>query len=81
MATKDYGREWTVREQIIEDPVSGLTFQFETLSNGSSVFRVFGESLSFGNREFYFDAEGHDAGSSTAVGGLCKPTWTYEVEA
>lgn len=66
-------------EQVIEDAVTGLTFQFEVLPNGENRFRVFG-NLPFGNRDFVFDAEGKEAGSGTAVASLCKPSWMTDVE-
>lgn len=65
MATKPHGKDWTIREQIIEDPVSGLTFQFDIDNSGTCWFRVIGDALPFGNREFLFSESGDEAGAGT----------------
>lgn len=72
---------WNIEEQIIEDPISGLTFQFEIVPDSPAQFRlrVFG-NLRFGNREFIFNEEGQHAGSSTFLAGACKPTWLQAIE-
>jgi len=31
MELKPDARDWTIKEQILEDPVTGLTFQFEAV--------------------------------------------------
>lgn len=80
MAAKPDGKEWTIREQIIEDRVTGLTFQFEVLPNGEPRFRIFGKDLPFGNREIIFDEDGIEAGSGTATAGLCRPAWMQPSE-
>lgn len=72
-------REWKVCEQVIEDPVSGLVFQFEVLPDGQRVLRVFGD-LPHGNREFFFNHQGQEDGSGTAMAGPFKPTWFCRVE-
>lgn len=79
MSIKPDAKWWSVREQIIEDPASGLTFQFEVMPDGSPRLRVFGD-LPFGNREFVFNADGEEAGAGTAVGGLCRPAWLCELD-
>lgn len=73
--------EWSVRQQIVEDPVSQLTIQFEVVPDSTARFRlrIFGD-LPFGNREFIFDSEGHHAGGGIFVTGACKPTWLCEVD-
>lgn len=75
MPAKPDGKPWAVKEQIIEDPVSGLTFQFEIMPDGEMRFRVYGEQLPFGNREFIFDKEGIEAGAGTVTRGVCRPSW------
>lgn len=79
---KPQGQDWTVKEQILEDPVSGLTFQFAVVDTGldGGVFRlrVFGD-LPFGNREFIFNREGQEAGAGTAVASHLAPSWLHEV--
>ena len=60
-----------ILEQIIEDPVSGLTIQFVfNPNNGTSRLRLFGD-IPYGNREFIFNAEGQEAGAGVALAGLC----------
>ena len=46
MALKPDGADWTIKEQIVEDPASGLTFQFEVVPGSSARFRlrVFGDA-------------------------------------
>ncbi len=80
MAIKPDGGMWTVREQIVEDPASGLTFQFEVTPDGKTRLRIFGESLPFGNREIIFDQDGIEAAAGTATSGLCRPAWMCRVD-
>jgi hypothetical protein len=80
MAVKPDGGLWTVREQIIEDPASGLTFQFELMPDGEPRFRVFGKALPFGNREIIFDKNGVEGGAGTVAAGLCRPAWLDRVD-
>lgn len=80
MAIKDGAKDWTVKEQIIEDPVSGLTIQFEVMPDGDRCLRLFGPSLHFGNRELIFDEVGKMTGSGTHTGGLCKPAWLTSLD-
>ena len=78
MAAKPQGGLCRIKEQIIEDPVTGLTFQFELRDDGSTKLRIYGD-LSNGNREFVFDAEGEDQGSGTFLGEVCRPSWLKKV--
>lgn len=75
---KPDGRPWTVREQIVEDPASGLTIQFEVMPDGSPRLRLFGD-LPHGNREIVFDHAGREVGAGTSTQGLCRPAWMTEV--
>ena len=81
MAVKPDGGICAIREQIIEDPASGLTFQFELKPESSAPIRlrVFGD-LPFGNREILFDRNGNEAGAGTSLIGSCRPTWLKEVK-
>ena len=64
-------RSIRILEQLIEDPVSGLTLQFAFNSNdGTSRLRLFG-GFPYGNREFIFNIEGQEAGAGVALTGLC----------
>lgn len=79
MSIRPNAREWTIREQIIEDPVTGLTIQFETVPDDADSpyrLRIFGAGK-FGNRELLFGPSGQRTGSGTFLG-LCKPTWLNE---
>ena len=80
MAVKPDGKTWRVKEQIIEDRVTGLTYQFEVMPDGEMRFRIFGDGLPFGNREIIFDADGAEAGSGTATRGLCRPAWMEQID-
>ena len=81
MAVNPGGEICSIREQIIEDPVSGLTFQFELRPETDAPvrLRIFGSALPYGDRELIFDREGNEAGAGTALGGSCRPTWLREV--
>jgi len=78
MSLKPNGEMWAIREQVIEDAVTGLTFQFALMPGGMPRLRVYGD-LPFGNREILFDADGEEAGSGTALTGLCRPSWLRQV--
>ena len=80
MGLKDGARDWTIKEQIIEDPVSGLAIQFEVMPDGDRRLRLFGSSLRFGNRELVFNEGGKMAGSGTHLAGHCKPAWLDVVD-
>ena len=81
MALKPDGHICEIAEQIIEDPVSGLTLQFERVkgSTAPARLRIFG-NLPFGNREWIFDVNGEEAGGGTFLGTPCRPNWLKEVK-
>ena len=74
MAVTPGGQMVSIKEQIIEDEVSGLTLQFEVMPDGTGRLRVYGD-LPLGNREIVFSAEGEEAGGGTALASLCRPSW------
>jgi hypothetical protein len=78
MPIKPNGAKCTIREQIIEDPASGLTLLFEC-ENGRARIVLAGKSLPHGNREIVFDPDGKDAGAGTLVGNFRRPSWLREV--
>ncbi len=80
MAIKPDADTLTIKEQIVEDPVSGLSFQFSVVYGSDSPFRlrVFGP-LPNGNREFVFDSTGERTGAGTSLSGNCGPSWLSEV--
>jgi hypothetical protein len=63
----------SIREQILHDPVSGLTLQFERDDRGLTFLRIYGGA--FGNRELIFDSDGLEAGAGSHVGSTCRPAW------
>jgi hypothetical protein len=77
---KNDAKQWTIKEQIIEDLVTGLTFQFEVSPNGEPRFRIYGKDLPFGNREIFFTLDGEEGGSGTATQGICRAGWLQLVE-
>ena len=79
MAIKPNAYNCTIKEQIINDLVAGLTFQFESVGEGQSTLRIFGDILPLGNREINFDKDGNEVGSGTAMTGPCRTTWLQEV--
>lgn len=69
-------KDWVVKEQIVEDAVTGLFFQFEKRPTGH-VLRIFGERLPLGNRDLFFDGpSGECNGSGIGARGLSKPAWS-----
>jgi hypothetical protein len=55
-----------IREQIIEDEVSGITIIVELTGAGTGRLRILGD-VPFGNRDFTFDADGQHIGTATSV--------------
>jgi len=80
MPIKPDAKPWSIPEQIIEDPATGLTFQFEVVPDGELRLRVFGETLPYGNREFQFNQEGERVGAGIFVAGQCRPTWMMPID-
>jgi hypothetical protein len=78
MPLKPNGALCRVREQIIEDAVSGLTLQFEC-DDGRLRLVIAGPALTVGNREILFDEQGREAGAGTLVGEFRKPSWLRPV--
>lgn len=80
MAVKPDAQICAIREQIIEDPVSGLTLQFEFMPSSDAPvrLRIFGD-LPYGNREILFDTTGAEAGAGTLLARACRPSWVKEV--
>ena len=78
MPLKPNGALCRVREQIIEDPASGLILQFEC-DDGRLRLVLAGRSMSVGNREILFDEQGREAGAGTLVGEFRRPNWLKKV--
>ena len=81
MAIKPNGLSCNIREQIINDLVTGLTLQFETVDDGTARLRIYGDFLPLGNREIIFDKDGREAATGVAMAGPCHATWLKEVTA
>ena len=83
MALKPNVQECTIKEQIIEDLASGLTFQFVKRPPDAELgchITICGSNLPFGNRNLVFSKTGEFDGGGTATGGGCKPSWLREVK-
>ncbi len=65
------GKTLKIKEQLINDPVTGLTLIFRVTPSGEARLHLSGESLPFGNRDFQFDENGELAGTGTGTGGSC----------
>ncbi len=74
MAEKPQGRAGTVKEQIIEDPVTGLTLQFCVDDKGYTKLVMLGD-LPMGNREHIFYPDGRLMGSGTHITQCPTPSW------
>ena len=82
MGLKRDARDWKIKEQILEDPASGLTLQFERVDSDSDApfhLRIFGD-LPYGNREIQFTVDGKEAGAGTLLTGCHKPAWLTDVD-
>lgn len=78
MPLKPNGALCRVREQIIEDPASGLILQFEC-DDGRLRLVLAGRTMNVGNREILFDEQGREAGAGTLVGEFRRPNWLRPV--
>ncbi len=78
MPIKPNGALCAIKEQIVEDLVSGLILQFEC-QNGRTRLVIAGSALPFGNREIIFDSEGREAAAGTLVGEFRRPSWLRKV--
>lgn len=81
MALKPDGDICAIREQIIDDPASGLSLQFVHEPGSDAPFRlyIYGD-LPHGNREILFDRNGAEVGAGTAFAGSCRPSWIKKVK-
>lgn len=60
-----------IKEQLINDPVTGLTLIFRVTSVGEGRLHIIGDCLPFGNRDFMFDVDGVEAGTGTGFSNSC----------
>lgn len=66
------GKTLQIKEQVINDLVTGLTLVFRITPSGEARLHLSGDNLPFGNRDFQFDSEGRLAGTSTGLNGACS---------
>ncbi len=66
---KQNAKTLKIKEQIINDAVTGLTLIFRVTPSGEARLHLISEILPFGNRDIMFDADGNEAGAGT---GLCS---------
>lgn len=80
MALKPEGQMCSIKEQIIEDPASGLTLQFARVESDDAPVRlkIFGYDH-FSSREILFDANGREVGAGTSFGASKFTGWLQEV--
>jgi len=74
-ALKPNAKDWTIKEQIIRDPISGLTLQFDVCPGGSMRLRIFGDGLSHGHREIGWGANGEREWSAVGKTRVPSPGW------
>jgi hypothetical protein len=56
-----------IKEQVINDLVTGLTLIFRVTPSGEARLHLLGDNLPFGNRDFQFDKNGKLAGTGMGV--------------
>lgn len=78
MAIKPHAESISLKEQIIEDPASGLTLQLKKSDDGTARILIFGD-LPYGNREFIFDEQGALGATGTCMVSDCRATWFEDV--
>ena len=54
MEHRPNAKHWIIREQIVADPVTGLTLEFAMTSDGEPALTLYGDCLVFGNRRIVF---------------------------
>jgi hypothetical protein len=64
---KRNGKTCKIKEQFIDDKVTGLMLIFRVTPNGEARLHLLGDSLPFGNRDFQFSRDGELVGTGTGV--------------
>ena len=64
---KQNAKTLNIKEQYINDLVTGLTLIFRVTPSGESRLHILGDNLPFGNRDFQFDIYGKQAGTGCGV--------------
>jgi len=60
-----------IKEQLINDEITGLTLIFRVTPHGEARLHLLGDILPFGNRDFQFDGSGELAGTGVGMG-VCE---------
>jgi hypothetical protein len=60
-------KHWVIREQIVADPVSGLTLEFSVTEDGTPCLSLYGDCLVFGNRTIVFENDGETIHGETVI--------------
>ena len=76
---KPDGRAGTVKEQIIEDPVLGMTLQISVSAKGVTKLIILG-NFPLGNREHLFYPDGSHMGAGTYLTHCPIPNWLQLVK-
>jgi len=64
---KPNAKTLNIKEQLIDDPVTGLMLMFRVTPNGEARLHLVGDALPLGNRDFQFDVNGKLAGTGSSV--------------
>jgi hypothetical protein len=67
MGQQASAKHWIIREQIVADPVSGLTLEFTVTEEGTPSLTLYGDCLVFGNRTIVFENDGETIHGETAI--------------
>ena len=68
---KNNAKTLHIKEQYINDLVTGLTLIFRATPNGDARLQIVGDNLPFGNRDFAFNKDGILEGTGTGTRGAC----------
>ncbi len=61
----------SIKEQVINDSVTGLTLIFRVTPSCEANLHILGDDLPFGNRDFQFDKGGKLVGTGAGLNGTC----------
>lgn len=67
MSLLSNGKPLNIKEQTIDDLVSGLTLVFRVTPSGEARLHLLGDNLPLGNRDFQFDGSGELAGTGVSL--------------
>ena len=64
---KPNAKTLNIKEQLIDDPVTGLMLIFRVTPSGEGRLHLSGSILPFGNRDFQFGSKGELVGTGTGL--------------